>query len=615
MIVNLFNNFVWWNQLSRFQRNLICMISAITMVTIIYYWSLLSEPLIDIDQNVEHLPHQQQKKLHQQNVNKIIEVGHVAVSDQPQINAPLSQDLQKPPQQNLQEKDNKVEVQIEGEESRRKDLAEKEDVEDIQKGKPEELIGQVVPPDQVKVKVVFPPPSNEKQEAVVAAFKHAWKGYRTYAWGHDHLKPISGGYHDWFGLGLTIIDALDTIYIMGLKEEFKEAKSWVESSLKFNTYNDVNLFEVTIRVLGGLLSAYHLSGEEIFLEKALDLGERLLPCFTKSPSGIPYSDVNLASQTAHSPKWSPDSSTSEVTTLQLEFRDLSRCTHDKKFEESAFKVSKHVHELPKTDGLVPIFINPNTGWFHSYTDIKLGARGDSYYEYLLKQWIQTGKTIDFLKNDYLEAIEGIKKWLVRRTPKSNLLFIGELKGGTKDFVPKMDHLVCYLPGTLALGYHHGLPEHHLKLAEELMETCYQTYAQRPSFLAPEITFFRFQHDVAAKDDMYVKSNDAHNLLRPEFIESLWYMYQITGNTTYQDWGWSIFKAFEKFTKVDNGYTSIGNVNTRYVDETRPRDMMESFFLSETLKYLYLLFSDDRELLDIDKYVINSEAHPLPIYTS
>lgn len=110
--------------------------------------------------------------------------------------------------------------------------------------------------------------------------------------------------------------------------------------------------------------------------------------------------------------------------------------------------------------------------------------------------------------------------------------------------------------------------------------------------------------------MYVNINDAHSLLRPEFIESLWYMYQISGNTTYQDWGWAIFQAFERHTKVAGGFTSIGNVLDP--EDTRPRDMTESFFFAETLKYFYLLMSDDRHMLSIDKYVINSEGHPLPI---
>ncbi|XP_046666805.1 endoplasmic reticulum mannosyl-oligosaccharide 1,2-alpha-mannosidase-like isoform X3 [Homalodisca vitripennis] len=464
--------------------------------------------------------------------------------------------------------------------------------------------------------VEFPPPKTERQIAVLDMLKHAWAGYKKYAWGHDHLKPISQTYHDWFGLGLTIVDGLDTLWIMGMKKEFNDSQEWVTNrlSVSFNEFHDVNLFEVTIRVLGGLLSAYHLSGDPVFLERAMTLGERLMPCFTKSPSAIPYSDVNLASRLAHSPKWSPDSSTSEVTTLQLEFRDLSRCCHDYTFEDVSFQVSEHVHVLEKTDGLVPIFINPNTGSFHENTEIKLGARGDSYYEYLLKQWIQTGKTHDFLKDDYLKAIEGIKKKLVKRTPKKDLVFIGELRGNGREFVPKMDHLVCFAPGMLALGVHHGMPEDHMKLAVDLMETCYRTYAERPTFLAPEITFFNYKPSLDdSQPDMYVKTNDAHNLLRPEFLESLWYMWSLTGNTTYQDWGWQIFKAFERYAKVNNGYTSLGNVNNPL--DTRPRDMMESFFLSETIKYLYLLFSDDRKLIDVDKWVMNTEGHPLPIYTS
>lgn len=252
---------------------------------------------------------------------------------------------------------------------------------------------EVKPVELSTTRKKFNGPTNERQEAVVAGFLHAWKSYKKYAWGHDMLKPLSKSYQDWFGLGLTIVDALDTMYIMNLEEEFKEGRDWVDKSLNFDIRKDVNLFEVTIRVLGGLLSAYHLSNDTMFLTKATDLGNRLLPCF-ETDSGVPYSDINLATQQAHSPKWSPDSSTSEVTTIQLEFRDLSRCTGNPKYEESAARVSLHVHQLEKTEGLVPIFINAQTGNFRSYSTITLGARGDSYYEYLLKQWIQTGRTIE-----------------------------------------------------------------------------------------------------------------------------------------------------------------------------------------------------------------------------
>lgn len=243
--------------------------------------------------------------------------------------------------------------------------------------------------------VILQGPGNERQQAVAEAFKHAWKNYKDYAWGHDNLKPISLNYHDWFGLGLTLVDSLDTMYIMDLQDDFDEARNWVDQYLRFDKNLDINLFEVTIRVLGGLLSAYHLSGDKMFLTKATDLGDRLLPCFD-SPSQIPYSDVNLATMKAHSPKWSPDSSTSEVTTIQLEFRDLTRSTGNPVYERVAHNVNIKVHELEKNEGLVPIFINANTGRFRNFATISLGARADSYYEYLIKQWIQLGKQPDDL---------------------------------------------------------------------------------------------------------------------------------------------------------------------------------------------------------------------------
>ena len=133
---------------------------------------------------------------------------------------------------------------------------------------------KVLPPRDASIR--FSGPQNERQRAVVAAFQHAWQGYRTYAWGKDHLKPITKTHQTWFGLGLTLIDSLDTMLVMNLKEEFNEAKQWVEQELNFNVNKDVNLFETTIRVLGGLLSTFHLSGEKVFLDKARDLAGREL---------------------------------------------------------------------------------------------------------------------------------------------------------------------------------------------------------------------------------------------------------------------------------------------------------------------------------------------------
>ena len=247
---------------------------------------------------------------------------------------------------------------------------------------------------------------------MVKAFLHAWKGYKEYAWGEDELRSITKGSSRWFNLGLTIVDSLDTIYIMGLKDEFKEARDWVEKSLNLasDAYN--NLFEITIRIMGSLLSAYHLSGDRMFLDRAYDLGNRSLPAFD-TKSFIPLSDINLAKYSARPPHWTSDSSLAEATSLQIEFKDLTYVTGDLRFKEAVAKTSKAVHDLEKQDGLAPIYLNVHTGQFSGQT-ITLGARGDSYYEYLLKQWIQNGAKFDknddhyYFLEDWLQSIKGIQ---------------------------------------------------------------------------------------------------------------------------------------------------------------------------------------------------------------
>ncbi|KAK2845449.1 hypothetical protein Q7C36_010303 [Tachysurus vachellii] len=445
-------------------------------------------------------------------------------------------------------------------------------------------------------------------DAVREAFRHAWKGYTDFAWGHDELKPISKSYSEWFGLGLTLIDALDTMWILGLKKEFEDARQWVATQLSFGKNVEVNLFESTIRILGSLLSTYHLTGDALFLEKAKDIGSRLMPAFN-TPSKIPYSDVNIGSGVARPPRWTSDSTVAEVTSIQLEFRELSRLTGDPKYQAAVMEVMRQVHKLEgKHDGLVPMFINTNSGQFTHLGVYTLGARADSYYEYLLKQWIQGGKTEMELFEDYMQAVEGIKKNLLKKSSPLGLTFVGELSHGR--FSPKMDHLVCFLPGTLALGAHHGLPTEHMELAQELMETCYQMYAQMETGLSPEIVHFNMQ--TGSTQDVEVKLADRHNLLRPETVESLFYLYRLTKDKKYQSWGWEIFQNFNKYTRVDTGgYTSINNV--RDPKSPSPRDKMESFFLGETLKYFYLLFSDNSDLINLDTYIFNTEAHPLPIW--
>ena len=249
-------------------------------------------------------------------------------------------------------------------------------------------------------------PFSERQEAVVEAARWSWKGYETYAFGADELKPISRQGSKWYGVGLTIVDSLDTLLLMGMTQEFERAKSWVQHRLNFDIDVDVNLFEMTIRELGGLLSAFALTDERFFLEKATDLGERLLPAF-KTKSGVPYSDVNLRKHSAHAPSFSSSSSLAEVSTLRLEFCYLSHLTKRPEFCDAVKQVSNILAEeagRSKFKDLLPIYVDPGSGKPTASAIISLGARGDSYYEYLLKSWLQTGRKDDVLLKRYMAAV-------------------------------------------------------------------------------------------------------------------------------------------------------------------------------------------------------------------
>ncbi|GAB2268489.1 mannosyl-oligosaccharide alpha-1,2-mannosidase [Dionaea muscipula] len=441
-----------------------------------------------------------------------------------------------------------------------------------------------------------------RREKVKEAMVHAWSSYEKYAWGQDELQPqTKNGVNSFGGLGATLIDSLDTLYIMGLDEQFQRAREWVANSLDFNKDYDASVFETTIRVVGGLLSAYDLCHDKIFLEKARDIADRLLPAWD-TPSGIPYNIVNLAHGRPHNPGWTGgDSILADSATEQLEFIALSQRTGDLKYQQKVENVILVLNKIFPADGLLPIYINPERGTL-SHATITFGAMGDSFYEYLLKAWIQGNKTaaVKHYRDMWETSMKGLQS-LVRRTTPSSFTYLSEKSGGS--FIDKMDELACFVPGMLALGSLDSGPgdsEKLLSLAEELAWTCYNFYQSMPTKLAGENYFFH------AGQDMNVGTS--WNILRPETVESLFYLWRLTGNKTYQDWGWNIFQAFEKNSRIESGYVGLKDVNTGVKD-----NMMQSFFLAETLKYLYLLFSPPT-VIPLDEWVFNTEAHPLRVVT-
>ncbi|KAI6163671.1 glycoside hydrolase family 47 protein [Pisolithus thermaeus] len=512
-----------------------------------------------------------------------------------------------------------------------------------------------------------------RRDAVVEAFKHAWLAYERDAMGDDEYHPISRKGTNLTaagGIGYTVIDSIDTMLIMGLHDEYERARIWVRDELSFDRNASFSTFETTIRVMGGLLSAYHLSGgDPLFLEKAREIADRMLPAFN-TPSSLPLPLVNLHLLEGVSDHDNGDFiSTAEVSTLQLEFRYLTYLTDEDIYWDKVEKVMLVLKAATLPHGLAPIFVDVETG-IYGLSPIRLGSRGDSYYEYLLKQYLQTNQTEDIYREMYDEAMTGIHTYLVQRSVPGNLLTTAELipdraKNGkalvTHSYfpepyqthnasfthsgwrlLPKQDHLVCFLGGSLMLGAttsgavvnQVSVPPLPNELSPqgrrdwftgvELIKTCLATHNTKTK-LPPEIAYFSLRNQKQDKNaarklppDWYIKGSppgkptplDARYILRPETVESLFIAFRLTGDTWYRDQGWAIFQAIEKHCRIPTGgYASIINVDQIPVEH---EDKMETFMMSETLKYLYLLFSD-ASVLPLSEYVFNTEGHPLPIF--
>ncbi|KAJ7304323.1 hypothetical protein JRQ81_011870 [Phrynocephalus forsythii] len=436
--------------------------------------------------------------------------------------------------------------------------------------------------------------------------KFAWDNYRQYAMGKNELRPLTKNGHigNMFGglRGATVVDALDTLYVMELQEEFQEAKEWVEKSFDLNN-GEASLFEVNIRYVGGLLAAYYLTGEEVFKSKALELGEKLLPAFN-TPTGIPRGVINLGSGMSWSWGWASAGSSilAEFGSLHLEFLHLSALSGNPVYTEKVMNIRRVLNRIEKPQGLYPNFLSPVTGnWVQHH--VSIGGLGDSFYEYLIKSWLMSDKKDAEAKRMYDNALEAIEKLLVKKSA-GGLTYIAEWRGGILDH--KMGHLACFSGGMIALGAEHAVEEqkqHYMELAAEITRTCHESYARSETKLGPEA--FRFDSGIEATA---TRLSDRYYILRPEVVESYLYLWRLTHDPKYRQWGWEAAQALEKSCRVESGFSGIRDV---YSTNPLHDNMQQSFFLAETLKYLYLLFCED-DVLSLEDWVFNTEAHPLPV---
>lgn len=452
------------------------------------------------------------------------------------------------------------------------------------------------------------PEVRKKRDKVKEMMQLAWDNYKLYAWGKNELKPISqrphlGSIFGPYDLGATIIDGLDTLYIMGLTKEYEEGRDWVERRFNLDINAELSVFETNIRYIGGFLSLYAFTGDPLFKEKAQYVADKLLPAF-QTPTGIPYALVNTKTGSSKNYGWASGGTSilSEFGTLHLEFSYLSDITGNPLYRERVQNIRQVLKEIEKPNGLYPNYLNPKTGRWGQH-HMSLGALGDSFYEYLLKAWIQSGQTDEEAREMFDDAMVAISDKMIQKSP-GGLTYVSDMKFDRLEH--KMDHLACFSGGLFGLGAHtrqNQYSEKFMEIGKGITNTCHESYIRSPTKLGPEA--FRFTDAVEAKA---LKLQERYYILRPETFESYFVMWRITHDQKYRDWGWEAVLALEKHCRTPNGYSGIRNV---YQEDSQKDDVQQSFFLAETLKYLYLLFSDD-SLFPLDEWVFNTEAHPFPI---
>jgi mannosidase alpha-like ER degradation enhancer 2 len=435
------------------------------------------------------------------------------------------------------------------------------------------LYGQSKPapfPDQLKA---------EMREKIKDAARHAWQGYKQYAWGYDDLKPLTKTGRNWYRhtMLMTPVDAFDTFTMLGLTTEAKEAKDIILARLNFDVDNNVQVFEVTIRILAGLITAYETDGDKRFLTLAKDLGDRMMPVFN-TPTGMPYRYIHLQTGKVTDSINNP----AEIGTLLLEFGKLSKLTGNEKYYNAAKKAILYVYKKRSKLDLVGEQIDVMTGQWKSNTS-HISGYIDSYYEYLYKGWLLFGDK-DF-KKAFDRHNAAIKKYLIHQTDHGWFLHHVDMTTG-KVLETKYGALDAFYAGLCCFA---GDVEtaSHIQQANYYMWTRFK--------MEPEE--FDFTND---------SISSPYYILRPENIESCFYLYRATDMSEYLWMAKTMADDIIRNCKTETAFASLKNVST--LEKT---NSMESFFFAETLKYAWLVFAP-ASAADLRNIVFNTEAHPFKI---
>jgi mannosyl-oligosaccharide alpha-1,2-mannosidase len=480
-----------------------------------------------------------------------------------------------------------------------------------------------------------------RKEEVKRVFARAWTSYKKHAWMKDALKPISGGYVDQFsGWAATLVDSLDTLWIMGMREEFYEAVGEV-AKIDFgkSTSSRVNTFETCIRYLGGLIAAYDLSGHEALKKKAVEVGDLLYAGFNTDNS-MPVDFISFDEAKKGMGLYVEESVVSASPgTITLEFSRLSQITGDSKYYAAVSHVMDVFYEYQnktKLPGMWPMMVSMKRKDVVSGFQFTIAGNADSLYEYLPKAHALLGSA------DPSAAKYEIMSKTFMDTAMKNLFFRPMVPGNNDNILisgnvdvlengprldPESEHLSCFIGGLFALGGRLFENNEYLSTGEKLARGCAYAYKAFPSGIMPE------RYNMAICDPTknckwdeerwklerekrpqyrphlpkgFTTAKDPRYILRPEAIESVFILYRITGKPEFRETAWEMFEAVRNVTETPFANAAIDDVTVK--DGGQKTDYMESFWLAETLKYFYLCFVDEG-LVSLDEFVLNTEAHP------
>jgi hypothetical protein len=400
---------------------------------------------------------------------------------------------------------------------------------------------------------------------------HTWNSYKRLAWGHDELHPVSGTFGEFFDknhpVGLTIVEALDTLYLMGLDAELAEGVAWIRDNLDFRGVNkDVQIFETNIRMVGGLLSGYLATGEQVLLDKARDIADVLLPAFTKSPTGAPYRFVK--------PSNGKVSGTSnflaEIGTIVAEFGTLSRLVGDDRYYQAAKKAMKAVYDRRSSLNLVGTTLNIETGeWINNTASIHPPV--DSYFEYLWDGWDLFGDQDFKTWYDVLAPpiIEHEAVWLRTsgQQPGTEHLWFVRVNMDTGALVSTgQSELGSFYAGLLGQSGYLSLGEAYLDSWTSLLDRY---------LILPE-----------GIDPLSGNATSVGNALRPEYVDSAFNLWLVTQTERFRELAYDYYLRQKAASRVDNGWTIATNVTT---DPVTHGDLTSGYWWSEQMKYWYLMF--------------------------